>query len=46
MKNKLLILAGLFMFFQFGFSLSCFFPYYSIDQGKVNYIGLWGKERL
>ena len=42
MKNKLLILAGLFMFFQFGFSLSCFFPHYSIDGSKISYVGLEG----
>ena len=43
MKKKLLILAGLFMFFQFGFSLSCFFPHYSFAEKKVTYIGLGEK---
>ena len=45
MKKKLLILAGLFMFFQLGFSLSCFFPHYSTDKGKIVYIGL-GERKI
>ena len=40
MKKKLFILAGLFMFFQFGYSLSCFFPHYRLGEKKVTYIGL------
>ena len=43
MKKKLLILAGLFIFFQLGFSLSCFFPHYNFADGKITYIGLGEK---
>lgn len=46
MKGKLLILAGLFMFFQLGFSLSCFFPYYQITEKEVIYIGLQEKRTV
>ena len=40
MKKKLLILAGMLIFFQFGFSLSCaqISYYYDVKDGKVNYI--------
>lgn len=43
MKNKLLILAGFFIFFQLGFSLRCFFPHYRIEGRTVKYTG---RERL
>ena len=39
MKKKLLILAGMFIFFQFGFSLSCFFPHYEIKGDIVIFNG-------
>jgi hypothetical protein len=40
MKKKLLILAGIFIFFQFGYSLKCFFPHYKLEGKKLVYIGL------
>lgn len=39
MKRKFFILAGIFMFFQFGFSLSCFFPHYEISGDTIMYNG-------
>ena len=46
MKNKLLILIGIFVFVQFGFSLSCFFPYYKIEDGTIMYYGGSNKVML
>ena len=46
MKKKLLILLGMFVFFQFGFSLSCFFPYYKIEDGTIMYYGGSNKVML
>ena len=40
MKKKLLILAGMFIFFQFGFSLSCFFSHYELKDNTAIYNGL------
>ena len=39
MKKKLLILAGILVFFQFGFSLSCFFPHYEVKGDTVMFNG-------
>lgn len=39
MKKKLLILTGMLIFFQFSFSLSCYFPSYNIENGKVSFSG-------
>ena len=39
MKRKLLIFFSTFIIFQFGLSLSCFFPHYEIQKEKVLYIG-------
>ncbi len=41
MKRKLMILAGLFMMFQFGFSLSCSMPRgYEIKENDILYLGI------
>ena len=40
MKKKLLILAGMLVFFQLGFSLSCFFSHYELKDKTVIYNGL------
>jgi hypothetical protein len=39
MKRKLLIFFSTFIIFQFGLSLSCFFPHYEIQKERVIYIG-------
>ena len=39
MKKKLLVLLGMFIFCQFGFSLSCLYSYYYIKDKKVIYNG-------
>ena len=40
MKKKLLILAGMLVSFQLGFSLSCFFSHYELKDNIVIYNGL------
>ena len=46
MKKKLLILAGILVFFQLGFSLKCFFPSYVFKDKAVIYNGLDGKVTM
>ena len=36
-EKKLMILVGLFMMFQFGYSLRCAYPYYKIENKDVIY---------
>ena len=47
MKKKLLILLGMFVFFQFGFSTSCNFSGYEKRDNKIFYYeGIWfGKPK-
>ena len=37
MRNKLIILAGIFMFFQFSFSLRCVYRGYIKENGRIYY---------
>ena len=46
MKKKLLILAGMLVFFQLGFSLKCFFPSYMLKDKAIIYHGLDGKVTI
>ena len=48
MKKKLLILLGMFVFFQFGFSTSCNFSGYEKRDNKIFYYeGIWfGKPKI
>lgn len=45
MIKKLLILAGLFIVFQFGYSLSCIASYYRVVDGVLRYTGA-GQNRV
>lgn len=44
MKNKLLILLGILIFFQFGFSLDCLYRGYQKENNKVYY--KYHKEKI
>ena len=44
MKKKLMILAGIFMFFQYSFSLSCLFRGYLMENNRVYYESKEKKE--
>lgn len=46
MKRKLLILAGLFMMFQFGFSVIRPSGYYNVKDEKVTYVSLGRIEEV
>ena len=39
MKNRLLVILGVFIFFQFGYSLSCFFPHYRVIEQSIVFYG-------
>jgi hypothetical protein len=45
MKKKLIILVGLFMMFQFTYSLSCVRSYYIVVDGTLKYTGA-GQNRV